>query len=632
MMLFFTNEPSANLGAKSSDGQTSAYSTATGLKGQIDELKQALQNFVIGSSPQTILENANKALISMNDQALSLQRTMGGFVTGAAQFRERLTQAYHETLDIGSSFQDVTDAVEGLAASMGKMVNPSKEVLVSMVTLSKSTGMASKDVAGMVGELSRLGGTQTANLLQMEKIAVSARKSGLSAKGLMTTVKTGLKDVSGFGFKNGIDGLTKMAKQAMVLRTTMESLGTKVLQGKVLDPEGAIQTAAAFQMMGGAVGKLADPFQLLHMAQTDMAGLQEELVKSTKSAFSFNKETGKFDIATQDMYRLREQADLTGANLEDLVNAGREAAKLDMLKDKFGLDSLDEDSQNLIAGLAEIGERGKVSIDIPGFKKLEADTAEQLQAQLKDADTRKALDDYQAKAALSEKDLAVAQMTITENQAKDVNIIKEAVLKGFTQTERDELLEEIKRANDKMGDQAITASEAPSAVDREGLKAYDKGIANAADQFRVLEAVNTAYKEAMDNLTKGFKNKSDVVTTSRTGLDDVRPTQDLFLPKDGKPMVMSEGAIYKGIVGDQVAMGTNIDEIFNSSGKLVENMSQNNQTLGGALDLNINLSGRVNGDNNSDLNKLFSSPIFQKQLMDMVLYKMKDYQKQQGVL
>jgi hypothetical protein len=79
-------------------------------------------------------------------------------------------------------------------------------------------------------------------------------------------------------------------------------------------------------------------------------------------------------------------------------------------------------------------------------------------------------------------------------------------------------------------------------------------------------------------------------------------------------------------------MGTNIDEIFNSSGKLVENMSQNNQTLGGALDLNINLSGRVNGDNNSDLNKLFSSPIFQKQLMDMVLYKMKDYQKQQGVL
>jgi hypothetical protein len=627
-MLFFTNEASASSGDKTVNAATSTY-TAEGLSGQINNLKTALQNFVIGSNPQTILENANKALISMNDQALSLQRTMGGFVTGAAQFRERLTQAYHETLDIGASFQDVTDAVEGLAASMGKMVNPSKEVLVSMVTLSKSTGIASKDVAGMVGELSRLGGTQTANLLQMEKIADSARKSGLSAKGLMTTVKTGLKDVSGFGFKNGIDGLTKMAKQAMVLRTTMETLGAKGLQAKVLDPEGAIETAAAFQMMGGAVGKLADPFQLLHMAQTDMAGLQEELVKSTKSAFSFNKETGKFDIATQDMYRLREQANLTGSNLEDLVNAGREAAKLDMLKDKFGLDSLDEDSQNLIAGLAEIGEGGKVSIDIPGFKKLEADTAEQLQAQLKDADTRKALDDYQAKAALSEKDLAVAQMTITENQAKDVNIIKEAVLKGFTQTERDDLLKDIEKANKAMGDQAITASEAPSDVDREGLKAYDKGIAESADQFRVLPAVTTAYKELMGEITKGFENTSDVVTTDNGVLKDVK---DLFLPKDGKPMVMSEGAIYKGIVGDQVAMGTNIDEIFNSSGKLVENMSQNNQTLGGALDLNINLSGRVNGDNNSDLNKLFSSPIFQKQLMDMVLYKMKDYQKQQGVL
>jgi hypothetical protein len=146
-----------------------------------------------------------------------------------------------------------------------------------MVTLSKSTGIASKDVAGMVGELSRLGGTQTANLLQMEKIADSARKSGLSAKGLMTTVKTGLKDVSGFGFKNGIDGLTKMAKQAMVLRTTMETLGAKGLQAKVLDPEKAIETAAAFQMMGGAVGKLA-------LKNTD------EMVKFANSNPAFKKQ------------------------------------------------------------------------------------------------------------------------------------------------------------------------------------------------------------------------------------------------------------------------------------------------------------------------------------------------------
>jgi hypothetical protein len=41
------------------------------------------------------------------------------------------------------------------------------------------------------------------------------------------------------------------------------------------------------------------------------------------------------------MYRLREQAKLTGANLEDLVNTGKEAAKMDYIKDKFDLSGID---------------------------------------------------------------------------------------------------------------------------------------------------------------------------------------------------------------------------------------------------------------------------------------------------
>jgi hypothetical protein len=71
------------------------------------------------------------------------------------------------------------------------------------------------------------------------------------------------------------------------------------------------------------------------MAQNDVEGLQKELVNSTKAAMTFNKETGNFDVSTEDMYRLRQQAKLTGANLEDLVNTGREAAKLDFIKEKF---------------------------------------------------------------------------------------------------------------------------------------------------------------------------------------------------------------------------------------------------------------------------------------------------------
>jgi hypothetical protein len=95
---------------------------------------------------------------------------------------------------------------------------------------------------------------------------------------------------------------------------------------------------------------------------------------------------------------------------------------------------------------------------------------------------------------------------------------------------------------------------------------------------------------------------------------------------------MSKGAIYKGIVGDEVAVGTGLSDLLNSKSSLTDTMSKGTQTIGGALDINVNVGGKVDGDKNADISKIFSSPQFQKQLMDMVLYKMKDYQKQQGVL
>ena len=174
--------------------------------------------------------------------------------------------SYLNSLELGASFKDISEAVEGLGGSMGKMVNPSQEVLETIVATSKATGITTKDVGNTVGEMQRLLGNQKASLEMIHKIGDSARKSGLSSKALITSVTKSLKDVSGFGFKSGIDGLTKMAKQAAILRTTMESIGAKKLASDVLDPEKAIETAAAFQMMGGAVGKLADPFQLLHRA------------------------------------------------------------------------------------------------------------------------------------------------------------------------------------------------------------------------------------------------------------------------------------------------------------------------------------------------------------------------------
>jgi len=619
-------------------GSTSAYNADAPLE-QLTSLKQAYENFVASiTQAKTVVQNVNKSMTEMEGSALALQRSMGGVVMGAEQFRQKLISSYHANLDIGVSFKDTLESVEGIAAGMGRMVNPSEEVITNMLVLSKSTGMAAKDIGGMVTDLVRFGGTQLEATKKIETLSKSARAAGLNAASFVKNIQSDLKKVSGFGFKSGVDGLSKMVKQAMLLRTTVQAIGAQEVQNTALDPEGAIQLAADFQMLGGAVGKLADPFQLMYMAQNDVEGLQKELVNSTKAAMSFNKETGNFDVSTEDMYRLRQQAKLTGANLEDLVNTGREAAKLDYLKEKFDLGGLDEDTQNLVAGLAEIGEGGKVSIDIPGFKKLEADTADGLKAQLQSADAQKALKDYQDKAAMNERDLAIAQQTISEKQAIDVNIIKEAVLKSMSQDQQKELLASIKKSNEDVGKAMTTVANSSATVT--GPLVTDANTATSTGAKAFADGV----KVSDDLLKNAFKNisleDSEVVDNgSDDNLDPDNDTglEDGFMDKGTPKFIKSGKNKLLPSIDDQILVAPNITDYISKSQKLNEMTGSLTDMMGGgkvggAIDININVGGAVTGDRNADVSKIFNDPKVQKQIMDTVLYKLDAYKRQQGVL
>jgi hypothetical protein len=588
----------------------------------------AFKNYVADITKVTeVYQNVEKVMIGMQDSSLALQRNMGGVVSGVANFRERLIGAYSETVAIGATFEDATNAVKGIADGMGKIVSPSKDTVVSMIELSKATQMTTSEIGGMVSEMVRFGGTQKEAVQKISDMAKEGRLAGLNGKAYTEAISKNLKSVSGFGFKSGVDGMKKMVKEAMMLRTTVESIGASKIAKDALDPEKALETAAAFQMMGGAVGKLSDPFQLLYMAQTNVAGIQEELVKSTKSAFQFNETTGQFDIATQDLYRLREQAELTGANLEDLVQAGREGAKLDFIKDKFDLKGLPEEQQALISQLATVGKDGKLSVDIPGLAKpLENLTPQKLKEALQSSEVKDALEEYKKNTELTDRQIAEQQLTVQEKQTAIQNEIKLAVISSMSQSERATFAKNIADANKQSLDAAAKGARDLAPVTKEGVigtAEAQKGLSSAIEDATVFDDTD---KEKLRKMADKVKDQFSAVTGA-----------DMFFPSSSAPMIMNEGTLYKGIVGDEIAVGTNLTEAFNKASTISELISNTgkgttSQNIDGNLKIDINVGGRVDGDRNADISKLFSSPIFQKQLMDMVLYKMKDYQKQQGVL
>jgi len=597
-------------------GDKNAENLATS-QSTIENLNTAYESFkqnVAGGDVLTVFKNIEKTMIGMMNQSMALQRGMGGVINNTEEFQNRLNKAYKSTVSIGGTFTDVVDAVAGISDGMGKVVSVSDTTITKMVELSQATQMTTKEIGGMVAEMVRFGGTQSQAVDAISKMAKEGRQAGLSGKQYTTEIGKNIKNLSGFGFKSGVEGLKGMVKQAMLLRTNIEAIGALKVQDSVLEPEGAIELAANFQMLGGAVGKLADPFQLMYMAQNDMEGLQKELVNSTKAAMTFNKETGNFDISTEDMYRLRQQAKLTGANLEDLVNTGREAAKLDYIKEKFDLSGLDEEQQNLISQLATVGKDGSLTVDIPGYGEIKANDQKTLDQMLKDADVKKALEDYQKNQDKSDRQLAEASLTVAERQAATQNEIKTAVINSMSDTQRKQFAKDIADSNKNV---QTKTTEAATTVGGALVPGYT--------------GAESAQKTATENINlKLSASKRDEINRELGKIGDMfsATTFDLIVPKGGAPKVMTENAIYQGIVGDEVFMGTNLSDIFNGVKNLGNSAGGN---VSGKMDININVSGAVNGDG-GNVAKIFENPQVQKQIMDTVLYKLESYKKQQGVI
>ena len=246
---------------------------------------------------------------------------------------------------------------------------------------------------------------------------MTSRAFGLDAKKLTSTVSINIQKAQMYGFKNGVEGLTKMAAQAQRVGFDLKNAQTtadNILQG---GPEEAIKMASELQSLGGNIGALGDPFQLIHMAMYDMEGLQDQIIKSSAAAVEFNETTGDFKIGGEEMLRLRQQAKLLQLSYEEVAKGAINARKEQEIGDRVGgLSKLTEDQKSLVASLAEIGPGGKVTLDIPGFGNI-AD----LEAALKSDPNALAgaLDKYQKDMNKSEADIQ-AEMTSTAKSSLSV--------------------------------------------------------------------------------------------------------------------------------------------------------------------------------------------------------------------
>lgn len=530
---------------------------------------EAIKGLYQSANKSLIPENNVEILISMESKAKSIQRSISGIQISsdsANKFREKIENIYYGVggvnkgiVEINGTVKDITDGIQGMYDTLGRVIEPSSKVLTSMVEMSKATGISTLEIGKMTGEFMKLTFSQEKSMLLINKITKDARKSGLDVKGVLIEVQKNMSKVNAYNFKGGVDGLTKMVLEAKRLGSTIEDIGAASLgRSFAFDPEKAIEAASSMSMLGGSMSDLMNPFQLMNMGANNVGKLQSNLLDMSKAAFKVNEATGEIETNAIAQQRLYEQLRAFGkeGEYDKFINMGRESAKQAMIVQKVsesGLGNLfgegkmfDEKQQGLIAQLAEIGPGGKISLDLPGVGNIS-----DLSTELKNNPDRiqSALIKYNELAQKSDKDIAMANLTTVEEQLVVQKTIEQAVLRMYSASERSTILEDVKKAIEIGQKGAVESVNTFTQAAKDQLKELKAGTTEYVDREKLTPTQEQQVLENMKKIQGGESNNAKVITG-----------QDEFFGGGTKRLSTGKGEMFSFIKEDQALFAPDLDE------------------------------------------------------------------------
>jgi len=313
-------------------------------------------------------KNLQDSIFDFEDQVSRVNRqVLGQGSIYAKSMREQFAKATMDVLQFGGNLDDVANTFSAINKVMGKNTMLSGKELSNMVALQKSAGITADEMGALVEAFDTMGVGVEGAISSVDDLADKARGLGLNVGTFLSTTAKNLKLVNSYGFKDGVEGLTRMVARSQALRIDMTSV--KGLAADLLNPEKAIELAAEFQNLGGAIGGLGDAYQLMNLGQNDMEGLQNAIIDATKASVQFNSQTKRFEISALEMRRLRAFAELTGQDYEKLADSAKLAAKETQAFEDIKFLDVDSDKKQLIANLAKLNKDGKLEIQLPNMDK-----------------------------------------------------------------------------------------------------------------------------------------------------------------------------------------------------------------------------------------------------------------------
>lgn len=434
----------------------------------------------------------------VQDGITDINKSFGETRTRYLEFSSAVSDSVADFVRLGGLASDVKTTIISIAEASRRNVVATQETLSEVFATAKFLGTTAKDIT----ESFAIAGVEMSNIAEAtEESVLYIRSIGLNAVSIMGDVAGRMEYMNRFNFEGGVLGLSKMAAQASMLRFDMSD--TASFAEKVLNPEGAIQMAAAFQRLGVASGDLVDPFILMEKSINDPQGLQNSIIEMTKQFTYFDEATGNFRINPGSVRLLKEIAQESGISFENMTKTALAASDMDrrLSQISFGIQGSEEDKM-LVANMAKMGKERKFEVefvDDEGKKQTKA-LEELTQAQFEQI---KKQQDLEPKTM---EELARAQLDTDKLISADVAALPMRL--GYALAGQTGLVRGIESIRD--------------GFDNFAKEAYggENTIPSTKEFRQAFESAGDTLKNAADNYLKGTGSMEDIQTALKKSIEE----------------------------------------------------------------------------------------------------------------
>lgn len=459
------------------------------------------------------------------------------FTQGRLRIKELTTTVADvapNVIRVGGTIEDVQKTMSAIAEASRRNIVGTDESIVKLSAASKVLGLTTTE---LVSNFNKVGVSTSLIGKQLENSIEYISSLGLNSKQVVKTISDNLELLNRYQFENGVQGLTKMAAQASMLKFDM-TMTTK-LADLLYKPEKAIEVASAFQRLGLAVGSLGDPFQLMNQSINDPSGLQDSLIEMTKQFSYFDEKTKQFKISPEGVLRLKELGSELSISSDELTKLSISAQDLDRRLSKVNVSPLkfeNEQDKLLFTNLLEMDKEGEYKIKL--YDELTGKADFKNINEISQVTLNKLLEE-QKKGPKTLEEISRSQLKFSEILASDVGAIKQAIVGGFvTVPGATREIEGLRNVLDKFGGK-ISEKSTTDLFRKEfkeiGNQIIDlaKVVANpnstSADRAQAYASFKEFAESKIKTMQEGFdKNQKDFIRESTKLLSDKSELEKLL--------------------------------------------------------------------------------------------------------